>query len=592
MNSKSNIFRMGLAGLALAIVANVQAKETVSSDESGQQELNIINGMAASTSSYPWMAFLANADGQYCGASLISSTWVLTAAHCFLNEAENAVDTVTGAESVVVLNSDTVTPRASDSIDAAIASIQVHPSYNPDRETSPNSDDFDIALVELTEAVSFTPVQLLSSDAAAIATGTQARILGWGTTGLDPADDQVSINPSNELLTALQQVVSQEDCTSIYDGGITDNMICAGGLEAGDTTDTCQGDSGGPLVVPNGSTFVQIGLSSFGGAGGPACGDPNAPGVYARVSALEGFIQQHVSDAQFVTLSTNSGGSNNQSNSALSIVVNGTSVAITWTAATDATGYRLYYAPYPAQSPVSSLDMGSQLNIAGELPIGSEFYVAIEPYNDSGTLPISNVEVLRVVDSSSNSDTSMLTIAEVDAACTGTFDTSPTEEPATFQVDGTRAIFRGVIDETIVQKVQGLIDNSPEVKVIVMAYGPGSDADDENLQAALLINQAGLGTCVPENGEIYSGAVDMYLAGIVRRLADSAIVGVHSWAAGDNTEGSDLPMDDPQHQPYLDFYSQIGVSADFYWFTLQAAPAAGMHNMTADEKVTYNMESM
>ena len=125
-----------------------------------------------------------------------------------------------------------------------------------------------------------------------------------------------------------------------------------------------------------------------------------------------------------------------------------------------------------------------------------------------------------------------------------------------------------------------------------MAYGPGSDADQENLQAALLINQAGLGTCVPENGQIFSGAVDMYLAGVVRRLADSATVGVHSWAAGDGTEGSALPMDDPEHQQYLDFYSQIGVSADFYWFTLQAAPSEGMYNMTAEDKVQYNMESM
>lgn len=52
---------------------------------------------------------------------------------------------------------------------------------------------------------------------------------------------------------------------------------------------------------------------------------------------------------------------------------------------------------------------------------------------------------------------------------------------------------------------------------------------------------------MPENGEIYSGAVDFHSAGVVRRLADSAFVGVDSWATGDNTEGSALPMDDPQH---------------------------------------------
>ena len=189
-----------------------------------------------------------------------------------------------------------------------------------------------------------------------------------------------------------------------------------------------------------------------------------------------------------------------------------------------------------------------------------------------------------------------LTIAEVDAACSGPIDTSETGAPLTLQVDGARAIFRGFIDSTAPAKVQSLIDNNPEVKVIVLAYGPGSIDDDANLEAALLVNQAGLGTCVPENGLIDSGAVDFYLAGVVRRLADSAVVGVHSWGAysfdGSVIDGSDLPMNDPAHQSYLNFYQQIGVNADFYWFTLQAAPANGMYNMTAEDKVTYQMESM
>tara|TARA_S200000501_G_scaffold19882_1_gene17710 strand:+ start:1686 stop:2441 length:756 start_codon:yes stop_codon:yes gene_type:complete len=244
------------------------------------------------------------------------------------------------------------------------------------------------------------------------------------------------------------------------------------------------------------------------------------------------------------------------------------------------------------KTPVSSLDVGSQLNITGELRIGSAFYVAIQPYNASGGLPFSHIEVLQVTSATGSSNSAMLTIAEVDAACSGPIDTSPTEQPLTLQVDGTRAIFRGVIDSSTPAKVQSLIDNNPEVKVIVLVYGPGSDDDEANLQAARLVNKAGLGTCVPENGEIYSGAVDFYLAGVVRRLADSAVVGVHSWATGDNIEGAALPMDDPQHQLYLDFYPEVGVPADFYWFTLQAAPAAGMYNMTAEDKVTYKMESM
>lgn len=294
-----NILNGAIAGVMLTSLTIAFAKESGQSAGVTQDESAIINGTAASTSTYSWMGFLANEDGQFCGASLISPTWVLTAAHCFLNLSEDAIDIATGAQANVVFGSDTASPLATGAINAAIGQIQVHPSYQPDVATSPNKDDFDIALVQLTEAVSLQPVQLLSSDSA-LAAGTQALILGWGTTAVGANG---GINPSNQLLTALQQIVGEADCSTVYGGAITSNMICAGGLTAVDTTDSCQGDSGGPLVVPTAAGFVQVGLSSFGGTEtGPACGDPNAPGVYAKVSALNGFIQQHVSDASFASI--------------------------------------------------------------------------------------------------------------------------------------------------------------------------------------------------------------------------------------------------------------------------------------------------
>lgn len=388
MNTAMRLFTFPL--IVLVMISPATAREVGSGATLSQDSAAIINGNLGSTATHPWIAFLADKDGeQYCGASLISPTWVLTAAHCFLNEDNKAVDIATGAMSKVVLNSDTVSPLAAGAIQGAIGQIIIHPSYQPDEATSPNSNDFDIALVELTAAVSLQPIPLLAAGAPEIAEGTEALILGWGTTAVNSENE--SINPSNNLLMASQKIVGKTACGVIYGSSLTANMLCAGGLTATDTTDTCQGDSGGPLSIANGSGYIQVGIVSFGGNEGPSCGDPDSPGVYANVSALADFIQQHATDATFTNFGTSPGAP------VLSTSVDGLRVTISWSAVAGATGYTLYYAPFPAQSPIGSLDVGNLTSLAGELPSGSAFYVAVQPYSASGPVNVfSNVATFSI----------------------------------------------------------------------------------------------------------------------------------------------------------------------------------------------------
>lgn len=239
--------------------------------------------------------------------------------------------------------------------------------------------------------------------------GAETIIMGWGTTAI--SEEGESINPASSLLQASQKIEDSADSDSVYGGGITEFMLCAGAVEAGGTTDTCQGDSGGPMVVSTAAGFVQVGVVSFGGTEtGPSCGDPDAPGVYSIVSALADFISSNVSDAQFIdaviptqvgSSGGNSGGGDSEtpanSSIELSIEVTGNNVLIHWTSLSEATGYRLYYEPIPSADPISTLDMRQALTISGELPSGAAFYVAIEPYNENGSLPIlSNIAELIV----------------------------------------------------------------------------------------------------------------------------------------------------------------------------------------------------
>lgn len=165
------------------------------------------------------------------------------------------------------------------------------------------------------------------------------------------------------------------------------------------------------------------------------------------------------------------------------------------------------------------------------------------------------------------------------------------EDPMAFTIDGNNAVLHGILGSTSPAVVSALIADHPQVDTIVMAICLGSEDDEANLPAAQQVHDAGLKTCVPANGEIASGGVDFFLAGSRRGVGDGGLVGVHSWATGEGTQGGDVPMDDPQHDLFLDYYEAIGFEQgpEFYWFTLQAAPAESIHWMTRAELTQYGV---
>ena len=70
----------------------------------------------------------------------------------------------------------------------------------------------------------------------------------------------------------------------------------------------------------------------------------------------------------------------------------GPQLTISWSGSENATGYILYYAPYPDPVPIGTLDMGAETGISGELSLGDSFYLAVEPYNNEGAGEFSNLE--------------------------------------------------------------------------------------------------------------------------------------------------------------------------------------------------------
>ena len=242
----------------------------------------VIGGQKASQA-YPYMVAFEYAppDGGYyqaCGASLIGSDKILTAAHCVYDDRDgNGSSEVVPPSSVrFLIGTQNLDNRgAGETIGAK--SIEVYPEYDSDFKG-------DIALVTMQRAATKgAPIRLPSpaSEKPLWAPGKEATVTGWGTS--------LFLDPGVGYQTELQEIhipmVSDEDCDAAYPADdpargdfYEDVDVCAGERSGGE--DSCQGDSGGPLVVPDASgTLVQAGVVSRGFG----CGYPNSYGVYARV---------------------------------------------------------------------------------------------------------------------------------------------------------------------------------------------------------------------------------------------------------------------------------------------------------------------
>lgn len=166
-------------------------------------------------------------------------------------------------------------------------------------------------------------------------------------------------------------------------------------------------------------------------------------------------------------------------------------------------------------------------------------------------------------------------------------------EAATFEVEGASAFMYGVIDHTTPEVVQVLFDEHPEVTRIVMVDVPGSDDDPANLAASRLVREQGITTVVPTNGVIASGGVDFFTAGAHRIVEPCGKLGVHSWDEdgpdGGIILGNEVSRDHELHEMFLEFYREMGIPEDFYWFTLEAAPPQRIHWMSDEEIVFYGL---
>ncbi len=159
-----------------------------------------------------------------------------------------------------------------------------------------------------------------------------------------------------------------------------------------------------------------------------------------------------------------------------------------------------------------------------------------------------------------------------------------------FKVDGDSAIVSGDLGTQSYIQVQNLINDYPNVNTLVLQDISGSVNDDINLYTGRLIRNAEMTTLVPADGAIYSGGVDLFVAGYKRIYTKGGKVGVHSWCCVNGKAADELSKDDPAHGAQLAFVSEMlgkELGPDFYFFTLKAAPQDSFHVMTQAELDKY-----
>ncbi|WP_296722244.1 trypsin-like serine protease [Erythrobacter sp.] len=244
----------------------------------------VIRGFLVPPGAAPWQALLwrpervpgrrqplAPSERLECGGALIGSGWIVTAAHCVLDENKKPIITRDYTIRLGVTDA-----YSTQGVSYPILNVFPHESYIV------KGSLFDIALIQFDHRSGgrWPPkdAKTIKLDGRrniplSLSGGMPVYAFGWGNTAFRGQNSQVL----KGALLQLQDIPECQRKTATDRAFLLGSLLCA---SAEDKSQVCDGDSGGPLISYAGRGPTLIGVVSAG----TDCGQTGVPTRFTRVS--------------------------------------------------------------------------------------------------------------------------------------------------------------------------------------------------------------------------------------------------------------------------------------------------------------------